>query len=70
MTGRETLGSVEIFDLEAREWSLGPAIPFPVHGVGAAAWQGAFYLMGGSDRAGAIENVGRVQVLDLGAFLP
>jgi hypothetical protein len=40
-------------------------MPFPVHGVGAAIVEQAFFLMGGSDREGAIANSGRVQILNL-----
>jgi hypothetical protein len=65
MTGRDTLGSIEVLLPGAEAWSLGPPIPFPVHGVGGAIVDSRFFLMGGSDREGAIANAGRVQILDL-----
>ena len=69
-TDRHAVEAVEIFDPTVGAWAAGPDLPYAVHGLGAAAWQGSFYLMGGSDRAGGIENVGRVQVLDLGEAFP
>ena len=69
-TGRLAAQSVEILDPALGAWASGPDLPYAVHGLGAAVWQGSFYLMGGSDRAGAIENVGRVQVLDLDEVFP
>lgn len=70
MTGRHAVASVEIFDPAVGTWKAGPDLPYAVHGLSAAAWQGSYYLMGGSDRAGGIENVGRVQVLDLDEAFP
>ena len=55
LTGeRRTLDSVEILDLAMERWTPGPALPVPLHGVPRLD------EMGGSVRAGAIENAGRV----------
>lgn len=62
MTGREALASVEIYDPELESWIAGPDMPFAVHGVDAAVYQGQFYLLGGSDRPASIRNAGRVQI--------
>ncbi len=47
-------------------WSALPAMPFPVHGVGAVIDGNAFYLLGGSRQAGVATNDGRVQVYRFG----
>ncbi len=61
-TGSETLGSVELFDPNLGSWAFIEPLPAPVHGVGAATLVGQVYLPGGSDRAGAIDNLGRLQI--------
>jgi hypothetical protein len=62
INGRETLGSFEFFSAETRAWQKGPDLLFPMHGVPGAAFDEAFFLLGGSLRAGAIENEGQVQI--------
>ncbi len=61
-TGNETLGSVEVLDSAQNVWVFATELPFPVHGLGAAALGEALYLPGGSDRAGSIDNQGRLQI--------
>jgi hypothetical protein len=62
MTGREALTSMEIYDPELESWIAGPDLLFAVHGVDAAAYQGRYFLLGGSDRPAGIRNAGRVQI--------
>lgn len=62
MSGNLTLASVELFDPAAGGWVDGVDLPFPVHGVDAVEHEGQFLIMGGSDRAGGIDNHGRVQI--------
>ena len=62
MSGRETLASVEAFDPAQGTGSFAPMLPVPLHGVPAVSLDGVLYVLGGSDRAGAIENRGRVLV--------
>jgi N-acetylneuraminic acid mutarotase len=62
INGNETLAVLEVYDAQTRTWSRGPDLPHPIHGVAAAAAGGRFYLLGGSSRAGAIENFGRVMI--------
>jgi N-acetylneuraminic acid mutarotase len=64
--GTETLDSVEILAAGSPNWSFGPRLPIPIHGVGGAAleFKGSFLLLGGSLRAGAIENEGQVQIYE------
>jgi N-acetylneuraminic acid mutarotase len=59
-SGRETLDSVEVFDPQEGEWTTAEAMPVPLHGVPAVEVGGRLYVIGGSDRAGGIENRGRV----------
>jgi N-acetylneuraminic acid mutarotase len=42
----------EIYDPAADEWSAGPDMPTPRHGMGAAGVDGALYVPGGADVAG------------------
>ena len=62
MTSRQALASMEIYDPQIGSWIAGPDLPFAVHGVDGASYQGRFFLMGGSDRAAGIRNEGRVQI--------
>jgi N-acetylneuraminic acid mutarotase len=64
--GTETLDSVEILAAGSPNWSFGPRLPIPIHGVGGAAleFKGTFLLLGGSLRVGAIENEGHVQIYE------
>ncbi len=62
INGRETLAAFELYDPRTQTWTLGPDLPYPIHGVAAASVDERFYLLGGSSRAGAIENFGRVMI--------
>lgn len=62
MSGNLTLASVELFDPALGTWGSGSDLLFPVHGVDAVAHAGRFLVMGGSERAGGIDNQGRVQI--------
>jgi N-acetylneuraminic acid mutarotase len=64
INAQETLASFEILALESDMWQLGPDLPYPMHGVGGAEAAGRFLLLGGSRRAGAIENEGQVQIYE------
>jgi hypothetical protein len=57
---RLTLDSVEILDPTQGSWIPGLALPVPLHGVPAVSLDGRVYVLGGSDRAGSIDNHGRV----------
>ncbi len=63
-TGDDTLASVEILELDEDAWVFVPDLLFPVHGLSGVSFNGLFYLPGGSDRAGAIDNHGRLQILE------
>jgi hypothetical protein len=54
------LDSVEVLDPAQGSWVSDTALPVPLHGVPAVGLDGRVYMLGGSDRAGAIENAGRV----------
>ena len=54
------LDSVEVFDPATGSWSPGMPMPVALHGLPAIGLDGRVYALGGSDRAGAIENHGRV----------
>lgn len=63
LSGRnQALVSVEIFDPATGVWSTGPDLPLGLHGVPAAAVNGELYVLGGSERAGGIDNNGRVLI--------
>jgi hypothetical protein len=62
INGQETLASFEILTAGNDAWQAGPDLPYPMHGVGGAEFQGQFLLLGGSRQAGAIENEGQVQI--------
>jgi N-acetylneuraminic acid mutarotase len=57
----QVLATAEIYDPTAG-WSTLPDLPVGLHGLPIAAADGIIYTLGGSDRAGAIENQGRVLV--------
>jgi N-acetylneuraminic acid mutarotase len=59
-SGRETLDSVEIFNPQEGIWKTVEPMPISLHGVPAVGIDGMLYVIGGSDRAGGIENRGRV----------
>lgn len=60
MNGRQTLASTEVLRRNAGAFAPGPELPLPLHGVPVVVADGYFYVLGGSARAGAIENRGRV----------
>ena len=60
MKGRETLASTEVLRRNAAAFAPGPELPLPLHGVPVVVADGFFYVLGGSERAAAIENRGRV----------
>ena len=62
LNGRETLATFEIFEPGTQAWSPAPPLRHPIHGVAAAVVGDRFYLLGGSSRAGAIENEGRLMI--------
>jgi N-acetylneuraminic acid mutarotase len=59
------LASAEIYDPEDG-WTYLPALPVTLHGLPLAAEAGALYALGGSDKAGDIDNHGRVLYLEIG----
>ena len=59
------LSSVEIYEPAGGQWSLLPELPVGLHGFPLASADGRVYAIGGSDRAGGIENQGRVLVYQL-----
>jgi N-acetylneuraminic acid mutarotase len=63
LTGaRETLTSVEIYDLATEQWTAGPDLPVGLHGMPMVAYEDTLYVIGGSDWAGMIDNHGRVLI--------
>jgi hypothetical protein len=64
INGQETLASFELLAPTSDTWQLGPDLIYPMHGVGGAEFEGRFLLLGGSRRAGAIENEGQVQIYE------
>jgi N-acetylneuraminic acid mutarotase len=61
----QVLATAEIYD-PAAGWSTLPDLPSGLHGLPVATANGTIYTLGGSDRAGAIENQGRVLIYGLG----
>jgi N-acetylneuraminic acid mutarotase len=53
-----TLDSIEVMPAGG-SWRTAEKLPLPLHGVAAASVDGALYILGGSERAGAILNHGR-----------
>ena len=54
------LASVEAYDATAGAWTRLPDLPAGIHGMPVAGHEGAAFVLGGSDRAGGIDNRGRV----------
>lgn len=59
ISGGEVIGSgvfiepsTEVIGAGDNAWAFGPASPAPVHGTGAVALDGRYFLIGGSNRAG------------------
>lgn len=61
--GRDVIEAVELWRSGADGWVTIADLPHPVHGMGAALVAGRWYVVGGSARAGGIDNAGRVQIL-------
>ena len=57
-----TLSSVEAIGAGQQEWTALPNLPTAIHGVGGAVFGNAFFVIGGSTRAGNATNPGIVQV--------
>ena len=55
----QTLSSIEVFDPQEGAWLPAGDLPVPLHGVPAVSSGSSIYLLGGSDKAGAIQNTGR-----------
>jgi Kelch motif len=60
LTGRNTLADAEILDRLDGKWRPGVELPKPLHGMPAVSDGKHVYIIGGSDRAAAAENRGRV----------
>ncbi len=56
----KALASAEVFDPESGAWSLLAELPAGIHGMPVVGYEGTAYVLGGSDRAGGIDNRGRV----------
>ncbi len=54
------LASAEVYDAETGAWRLLPELPAGIHGMPVVGYGGTAYVLGGSDRAGGIDNRGRV----------
>ena len=54
------LASAEFYDPESGAWTLLPDLPAGIHGMPVVGYKGTAFVLGGSDRAGGIDNQGRV----------
>jgi N-acetylneuraminic acid mutarotase len=52
VTGSGVFSEVEAFDASVNRWSSLPPMETPRHGMGAAAYDGVFYVPGGATRQG------------------
>lgn len=57
---KKTLGDSERLDRLSGSWHESWRLPLPLHGLSAVSNDRALYILGGSQRAGAIVNHGRV----------
>ena len=48
-TGQQILNSVEVFDIETQEWTLGPSMNTPRSGVKAVVYRQKIFALGGFD---------------------
>ncbi len=60
----QSLASVEIFTEDT--WRAGPELPEGLHGVPAVDFDGMLYVLGGSRRAGDVDNAGEVWRIPVG----
>ena len=56
----KALASAEVYDPDTNAWRLLPELPAGIHGMPVVGYEGTAYVLGGSDRAGGIDNRGRV----------
>ena len=54
------LASAEVYDAVSGEWTRLADLPAGIHGMPVAGHEGTAFVLGGSDRAGGIDNQGRV----------
>ena len=54
------LASAEAYDPASAAWARLPDLPAGIHGMPVVGYEGAAFVLGGSDRAGGIDNRGRV----------
>jgi hypothetical protein len=51
---------MEMFDPSVGEWTAAEPLPAAVHGHAVVAFDGVLLVVGGSDFAGGVMNMGRV----------
>lgn len=56
------LAGAEVYDPDTDAWALLPELPAGIHGMPVVGFEGTAYILGGSDRAGGIDNRGRVLI--------
>ncbi|MEZ4830827.1 MAG: kelch repeat-containing protein [Caldilineaceae bacterium] len=61
----QVLATAEVYD-PAAGWTFLPDLPTGLHGLPVAATDDKVYALGGSVRAGAIENEGKVLIMVIG----
>ena len=54
------LASAEVYDAVSGAWTMLPELPAGIHGMPVVGYEGTAFVLGGSDRAGGIDNQGRV----------
>ena len=54
------LASAEVYVAASGAWTMLPDLPAGIHGMPVAGYEGTAFVLGGSDRAGGIDNRGRV----------
>ncbi len=56
------LAGAEVYNPDTDAWTLLPELPAGIHGMPVVGFEGTAYILGGSDRAGGIDNRGRVLI--------